>query len=162
MPHQCLGCDKVYDNTSNAILKGCPECGRKAFLYIKTMPERVGVSNYPPFETLKTLIKRNKFFSIPENIDMNTNIHYLKKDSGINWHNDGGATYGATFYLNKRWNRHWGGEFMFTDEKGHGWLPVVGNSLILVKSPLEHKVNTVLSPLIPRISIQLFMKASTS
>jgi hypothetical protein len=51
---------------------------------------------------------------------------------------------------------------MFTDEKGHGWLPVVGNSLILVKSPLEHKVNTVLSPLIPRISIQLFMKASTS
>jgi len=129
---------------------------------IKTMPERVGVSNYPPFETLKTLIKRNKFFSIPENIDMNTNIHYLKRDSGINWHNDGGATYGATFYLNKRWNRHWGGEFMFTDEKGHGWLPVVGNSLILVKSPLEHKVNTVLSPLIPRISIQLFMKASTS
>ena len=39
MPHQCLGCDKLYDNTSNAILKGCPECGRKAFLYIKSIPQ---------------------------------------------------------------------------------------------------------------------------
>jgi len=40
MPHQCLGCDKIYDNTSSVILKGCPECGRKAFLYIKTIPTK--------------------------------------------------------------------------------------------------------------------------
>ena len=51
-----------------------------------------------------------------------------------------------------------GGEFMFTDEKGHGWLPVVGNSLVILKSPVVHKVNPVLSPIMPRISVQIFMK----
>ncbi len=40
MPHQCLGCDKIYDNTSEAILKGCPACGRKAFLYLKSLPSK--------------------------------------------------------------------------------------------------------------------------
>jgi|TARA_R100001460_G_scaffold68935_2_gene109482 hypothetical protein len=129
---------------------------------IKTMPERVGVSDYPPFETLKNLIRKNDIFTLPAGMDMNTNIHYLKKDSGINWHNDGGATYGATWYLNRRWHPQWGGEFMFKDSAGHGFIPPTGNSLILVKSPFEHKVNTVLSPLIPRITVQLFMKASTS
>lgn len=40
MPHQCLGCDEIYDNTSQAILQGCPKCGRKAFLYLKEMPKQ--------------------------------------------------------------------------------------------------------------------------
>jgi predicted nucleic acid-binding Zn-ribbon protein len=40
MPHQCLGCDEIYSNTSDAILKGCPKCGRRAFLYIKKIPEK--------------------------------------------------------------------------------------------------------------------------
>ncbi|MFW6026952.1 MAG: Zn-ribbon domain-containing protein [Nanoarchaeota archaeon] len=39
MPHQCLKCEKVYDNTSNAIIVGCPNCGSKLFLYIKNMPK---------------------------------------------------------------------------------------------------------------------------
>ena len=125
---------------------------------IKTMPERVGVSDYPPFETLKNLIRKNDIFTLPVGMDMNTNIHFLKKDSGINWHNDGGATYGATWYLNRRWHSQWGGEFMFRDSAGHGSIPPTGNSLILVKSPFEHKVNPVLSPLLPRITVQLFMK----
>lgn len=38
MPHQCLGCETVYDNTSDVILKGCPNCGKKLFLYIKETP----------------------------------------------------------------------------------------------------------------------------
>ena len=40
MPHQCLGCETVYDNTSDVILKGCPKCGKKLFLYIKKIPEK--------------------------------------------------------------------------------------------------------------------------
>jgi len=35
MPHQCLKCETVFDNTSNAIIQGCPNCGSKLFLYIK-------------------------------------------------------------------------------------------------------------------------------
>ena len=134
------------------------EWNKTLYNNIKTMPERVGVSGYLPFETLKNLIRKNDIFTLPAGVDMNTNIHYLKKGSGINWHNDGGATYGATWYLNKRWHPQWGGEFMFKDSAGHGFIPPTGNSLILVKSPFEHKVNTVLSPFLPRITVQLFMK----
>lgn len=39
MPHQCLGCDKVFDNSSNVILKGCSECGNKLFLFVKSLPK---------------------------------------------------------------------------------------------------------------------------
>lgn len=39
MPHQCLHCNSVYNDDSEAILKGCPNCGRKLFLYIKEFPK---------------------------------------------------------------------------------------------------------------------------
>lgn len=41
MPHQCLNCSSTYDNTSNVIIKGCPNCGSKLFLYIKKIPEKI-------------------------------------------------------------------------------------------------------------------------
>jgi Rps23 Pro-64 3,4-dihydroxylase Tpa1-like proline 4-hydroxylase len=47
---------------------------------------------------------------------------------------------------------------MFTENNGHGWIPPVGNSLVIVKAPISHKVNPILSPVIPRISVQMFMK----
>ena len=124
-------------------------------------PKSQEIKNYHPIEILKTLVKRNPFFVMPdvENLTMTSGVHCLEKDSAINWHDDGKGKYGATYYLNKRWNKNWGGEFMFTHENGHGWIPPVGNSLILVKAPVQHKVNTVLSPHVPRISIQMFMKS---
>ena len=124
---------------------------------LSKVPRRTEVKNYKPFETLVTLIKHNPFHPVDVK-EASTVIHMLEKNSGIQWHNDGIWKYGATLYINHRWNKKWGGEFMFTDTNGHGFLPYVGNSLVLVKAPLEHKVNTVLSPLIPRMSIQLFMK----
>lgn len=39
MPHQCLKCGATYDNTSDAIIKGCSECGSKFFLFIKKEPQ---------------------------------------------------------------------------------------------------------------------------
>lgn len=39
MPHQCLKCETIYDNTSDVIIKGCPNCGSKLFLYIKKVPK---------------------------------------------------------------------------------------------------------------------------
>ncbi len=39
MPHQCLHCGAIYDDTSTAILKGCPKCHHKLFLYIKKLPK---------------------------------------------------------------------------------------------------------------------------
>ena len=40
MPHQCLNCESIFDNSSNAIIKGCPNCGKKLFLYIQKIPEK--------------------------------------------------------------------------------------------------------------------------
>ena len=121
-------------------------------------PLKTEINNYKPFEQLKTLVKHNAHFQLKNVKKMISIIHYMKKDSGINWHDDGNWKYGATYYLNHKWHKQWGGEFMFTDGNGHGWIPPVGNSLVILKSPMAHKVNPVLSPVIPRISVQMLMK----
>tara|TARA_R100000951_G_scaffold77825_1_gene65688 strand:+ start:1755 stop:2285 length:531 start_codon:yes stop_codon:yes gene_type:complete len=120
-------------------------------------PKRVGVSKYTPFEKLKILTKHNKFYQLKLD-EINASIHYMEKGAGINWHNDASWKYGATYYLNNRWNPDWGGEFMFTGDNGHGYIPIVRNSLVIIKSPFRHKVNPVLTSIVPRISIQMFMK----
>ena len=51
---------------------------------------------------------------------------------------------------------------MYTNHKDiRGYIPFVGNSLVLIKTPLLHKVNTVLSPVLPRLSIQMFIREQT-
>ncbi|MBS3151899.1 hypothetical protein J4230_00655 [Candidatus Woesearchaeota archaeon] len=35
MPHQCVKCNKIYEDASNEILKGCNSCGGKFFFFIK-------------------------------------------------------------------------------------------------------------------------------
>jgi len=84
-------------------------------------------------------------------------IHSWRYGSGINWHNDANHKYGITYYINRRWNDQWGGEFMFKDNNQHGFIPVRGNSVIIVKQSCMHKVNQVLSPTVPRITIQSFV-----
>ena len=121
-------------------------------------PMRVNVKNYKPFEMLTALVKSNPYHQLDFEGKTTTTIHYMKKGAGINWHDDGKSKYGATFYINHRWHRGWGGEFMFTDNTGHGWIPPIGNSVVIVKSPLAHKVNPVLSPIMPRITVQIFIK----
>tara|TARA_R100001086_G_scaffold83262_2_gene40733 strand:- start:408 stop:941 length:534 start_codon:yes stop_codon:yes gene_type:complete len=121
-------------------------------------PLRVEVNDYQPFEKLKTLTKFNPYLKLDDITKISTIIHYMKKGSGINWHNDGSWKYGATYYLNNRWDKKWGGEFMFTNENGHGFIPIEKNSLIIVKSPIDHKVNPVLISHMPRLTIQMFIK----
>ena len=33
--HQCVRCNKIYEDASNEILKGCTNCGGKFFFFIK-------------------------------------------------------------------------------------------------------------------------------
>lgn len=35
MPHKCTHCEKIFEDGSPEILKGCPACGGKKFLYVK-------------------------------------------------------------------------------------------------------------------------------
>ncbi len=156
----------TYRGIHNAIIKERKQINLQSVektwmnnLYVNLNPaKRVEVNNYPPFEKLKALVRHNPYIPIPEMDHMSTTIHVMNKNSGINWHTDKNWQYGATFYLNRRWHRNWGGEFMFTDNNGHGFLPVVSNSLVIVKAPLQHKVNPVLTNIVPRLSVQMFMK----
>lgn len=108
------------------------------------------------FNFYKILLLHQPFIKINEK-DFGFTIHQMNKNSGINWHPDPHVHYGVTYYVNKRWNGDWGGEFMFQHKGNHGFIPVVGNSLIIIKTPMLHKVNTVLSPNIPRLSVQSFI-----
>lgn len=36
MPHQCIKCNKIYQDGSQELLKGCGGCGGKFFFYIKS------------------------------------------------------------------------------------------------------------------------------
>ena len=38
MPHQCVRCNKIYENASKEILKGC-SCGAKMFFFIKKLKQ---------------------------------------------------------------------------------------------------------------------------
>lgn len=35
MPHQCVRCNKIYEDASSEILKGCGSCGGKFFFFVK-------------------------------------------------------------------------------------------------------------------------------
>ena len=150
--------DAIIKERKNINLKTTKGLWNESLITNINPPDRVQVSNYKPFDKLKALVSHNVYFKLQDVKYMSTTIHYMKKGAGINWHNDGNWKYGATYYLNHRWNKHWGGEFMFSNENGFSFLPYVGNSLVIVKAPIQHKVNPVLSPIIPRISVQVFMK----
>tara|TARA_R110000823_G_scaffold313100_1_gene440368 strand:- start:707 stop:1249 length:543 start_codon:yes stop_codon:yes gene_type:complete len=112
--------------------------------------------NYPPFKKIKILLETNPFYKVKIK-DFVPIIHSMEDNSGINWHDDTGHTYGITYYINKRWNCKFGGEFLFRDKQSNGFIPFVGNSLAIVKTPLEHKVTPVMKPLVPRKTIQIFV-----
>lgn len=139
-------------------LKEVSKSWKKFLLNNLETPKQIEIhENY--FQFYKTLLLHQPFIKI-KNFDSKFKffINIMKKNSGINWHDDDHAEYGITYYLNKRWNKDWGGEFMFTYNGQNGYIPVVGNSLIIVKAPLLHKVNPVLINYIPRITIQNFLK----
>jgi Rps23 Pro-64 3,4-dihydroxylase Tpa1-like proline 4-hydroxylase len=120
-------------------------------------PKRVEI-NESYFKFYKTLLFHQPFIKIKNFKEgFKFIIQMMGKNSGINWHEDGHVQYGITYYLNKRWNKNWGGEFMFTYNGQNGYIPVIGNSLVIIKTPLLHKVNPILTNNFKRITIQSFI-----
>lgn len=35
MPHQCIKCGALHQNTSDVLIKGCPNCNSKMFFFVK-------------------------------------------------------------------------------------------------------------------------------
>ena len=135
------------------VIESADKTWNKVLLQNVKSPQRLRVSDTFN-KQYTTLLKHQLFINLTKQ-NISFIVHKMNRDAGITWHSDG-QRYAATFYVNKRWNENWGGEFMFKTETQSGFIPVVGNSLVLVKAPLLHKVNTVLSPTIPRFSIQSF------
>lgn len=88
--------------------------------------------------------------------------HFRKYKYGqhLTWHADdgpGSRHYAATFYFNKTWQENWGGEFMFKSPEGSGFIPILGNSIVIVKSGLKHKASPNLKKTHHRFSIQTWI-----
>jgi len=113
-------------------------------------------TNYMPLQKIKILLETNPFHKIKIK-KFEPLIHSMKDGSGINWHNDYNHEYGITYYINRRWNMKFGGEFLFMDKNANGFIPLVGNSLVIVKAPFDHKVSPVQKPIVPRKTIQIFI-----
>ena len=109
-----------------------------------------------PLQKIKILLETNPFHKIKIK-KFEPLIHSMKDGSGINWHNDYNHEYGITYYINRRWNMKFGGEFLFMDKNANGFIPLVGNSLVIVKAPFDHKVSPVQKPIVPRKTIQIFI-----
>ena len=112
--------------------------------------------DYKPLQKIKILLENNPFHKVKIK-NFNPLIHSMKDGSGINWHADEGHTYGITYYINRRWNDKFGGEFLFKDEFSNGFIPLIGNSLLILKAPFLHKVSPVQKPTVPRKTIQIFV-----
>lgn len=113
-------------------------------------------TDYKPLQKIKILLENNPFYKIKIN-EFKPLIHSMKDNSGINWHDDYGWEYGITYYINYKWNPKFGGEFLFQNEKSNGFIPLIGNSLVIVKTPLNHKVTPVMKSTVPRKTIQIFI-----
>jgi len=149
--------EQVIKDRNKILFQSCEGIWQKNLHENLVPPQIVKIKGFSLFDHIATLVKHNPFIKGKVN-EISTLLYYMKKGSGINWHDDTNAKYGATLYLNNRWSTKWGGEFMFKHKNGHGWIPPTANSLILIKSPVIHKVNTIIGTEVPRITIQMFLK----
>ena len=76
--------------------------------------------------------------------------HYLWYPlSGINMHDDGGATFGATIYLTPEWDVNWGGLFVYKDKKNKLQVNFPTYNSININVDRTHHMVTPVSPLAP-------------
>lgn len=111
----------------------------------------------------ETLLRSQRFVDL-RTLKIVSHIRKYNLYENLSWHSDEypeeeskKRLYAATFYLNRRWGQNWGGELMFRSPTGSGFVPIQGNSLIIVKAGLEHRVNPCLKKNYSRFSIQTFM-----
>lgn len=52
MPHKCVKCGREFEDGSTDILKGCPSCAGKKFLYVREEERHADVLEEKPLESL--------------------------------------------------------------------------------------------------------------
>jgi len=111
------------------------------------------------FKEYHIILKHNPFVNFLNYRFQGSHLRLTKYNQHLAWHNDDAPhrTYAVTYYFNKTWGESWGGELMFKSNEGSGFIPVLGNSICIVKTGLRHKVNAVLKKTHPRFSIQTWI-----
>ena len=73
-------------------------------------------------------------------------IYYWPVGSYIPWHNDAHATFTATFYCNRYWDRDWGGLFLYYEEDKILAEVPEWNKLIIQTDKDWHSTTSVTKP----------------
>jgi predicted nucleic acid-binding Zn-ribbon protein len=61
MPHKCVKCGREFEDGSTEILKGCPSCAGKKFLYVREEERHADVLEEKPIESIVEERKENLF-----------------------------------------------------------------------------------------------------
>ena len=114
-------------------------------------------------KTYHNVLKNQSFINFLD-FKFKSHLRIFKHNQHLAWHSDekDNRKYAASFYFNRTWNDNWGGELMFKSKEASGFIPVLGNSLVIVKKGLIHKVNANLKKTHPRLSIQTWISFSLS
>ena len=116
--------------------------------------------NHEYFKKYHTFLTHQRFVNLI-NFKMVSHLRKFKYGQHLTWHSDQNdktnRKYAATYYFNHRWNENWGGELMFKSDLGSGFIPIVGNSVVIVKCGLWHKVNANLKKTHQRFSVQTWV-----
>jgi len=89
-------------------------------------------------------------------VDKNTlrvQIYKWPENSSIFWHDDGGWSYGFSYYLNEYWGPNWGGDLLVGTKH---FLQTVKNRLAVVNGPMSHRVTPIQKGAPDRITLQAF------
>jgi len=110
--------------------------------------------------TYHNTLKNQPFVNFT-NLEFKSHLRIFKYNQHLAWHSDekDNREYAASFYFNKTWNDNWGAELMFKSKEASGFIPVLGNSIVIVKKGLIHKVNSNLKKTHPRLSIQTWINS---
>lgn len=127
-------------------------------------PEVVGFSNPIFFFKIEGDFKDeiiNELFEkqvIPDKTKkMTLNLALYSRYSSIPWHDDSSYSASLTVYLNREWNKNWGGYLVYEEnEEIKCYIPKY-NSAIYFDCPLKHSVQLTAIDAPMRESLQIFI-----
>lgn len=85
-------------------------------------------------------------------------FYYWLDNSNINWHNDGSHKAAITVYLNKKWDKNWGGYFIYEYNDKLGIEIPEYNKCIFQSGGVPHSTTPVTNKMKPRKTLQIFLK----
>jgi hypothetical protein len=107
------------------------------------------------------LLKNEIESKIPYKIE-SIMIYLWPNLSHITWHNDGVYTAGLTIYLNKFWDKNWGGLFLYEEIDEIKAIAPKRNLGVLQIGGVEHATTTVNYGADFRITLQMFFNNKRS